>query len=743
MEFMTMRIRRLPMLALAATAIAPALAQTEAEVVLHNFAGPPKGAYPYAGVIRDSAGNLYGTTNSGGAANAGVVYRVDAAGHQTVLYSFTGGADGASPQASVIRDSSGNLYGTTVGGGTAGSGVVFKLDTTGRESVLHSFTGYPDGAGPTAGAVLDSVGNLYGTTSEGGLAGAGVVYKVDTSGHETVLHSFTGGADGREPYAGVILDSAGNLYGTTVGGGVGSAGVVYKLDSAGVCTTLYSFSNFPDGANPYGGVIQDASGNLYGTTHGGGTADSGTVYELDTSGHETVLYSFRSLSGADGYYPNAGLSRDSAGNLYGTALAGGTAGAGAVYKLDPAGQETVLYNFPGGSGGASPYAGVILASAGTLYGTTPTGGTGNVGQIFKLDAAGHETVAYSFAGYTDGAEPYAGVIGDSAGNLYGTTSGGGASAAGTVYKVDTAGHETVLYSFTGGTDGSSPVAGVIRDSAGNLYGTTIGGGAAGWGVVYTVDTTGHQTVLYSFTGGLDGARPDAGVVRDAAGNLYGTASQGGSANAGVVYKLDTAGHQTVLYSFTGYPDGAYPNAGLIRDTAGNLFGTTTGGGKQDAGTVFEVDSASQEMILYSFTGGADGGEPASGVIRDSAGNFYGTTPHGGTPGAGVVYKLDTTGHETVLYSFTGGADGGNPSAGVTRDSPGNLYGTAYYGGAANVGIVYKLDTTGQQTVLHSFTGGADGGFPLAGVIRDAAGNLYGTAIDGGKKYAGVLFKIKP
>jgi uncharacterized repeat protein (TIGR03803 family) len=724
--------------------IASVQVQAATEIVLHSFVSPPKGANPSAGVIRDSAGNLYGTTSSGGAEGAGVVFKVSKTGHQTVLYTFTGGADGAYPDAGVIGDSAGKLYGTASGGGNAncyqGCGVVFRLDTTGHETVLYSFTGGNDGRDPLAGVIRDSTGNLYGTTVYGGTANAGVVFKLDTAGHETVLYSFTGGADGAYPYAGVIRDAAGSLYGTTYQGGAAGAGVVFKVNTAGQETVLYSFTGGADGGYPYAGVIRDSAGNLYGTTYQGGAAGAGVVFKVNTAGHETVLYSF--TGGADGAYPYAGVIRDSSGNLYGTAFAGGTGGVGVVYKLDTAGQETVLYNFTGGADGAYPYfAGVIRDPAGNFYGTTVGGGTANQGVVYKVDTASQETVLYSFPGVADGFIPYAGVIRDSAGNLYGTTTSGGAAGQGVVYKVNTSGHETVLYTFTGGADGAFPWAGVIRDSAGNLYGATEVGGTADAGVVYKLDTTGHETVLYSFTGGADGGYPQAGVIRDPAGNLYGTAG-GGIDGAGVVYKLDTSGHETVLYSFTGGADGASPSAGVIRDSAGNLYGTTYGGGAAFAGVVYKLGKAGHETVLYSFTGGADGDSPSAGVIRDAAGNLYGTTLNGGAGYAGVVYKVNTSGQETVLYSFTGGADGGNPNSGVIRDSAGNLYGTTSGGGTAGGGVVYELDTAGQETVLYSFTGGTDGGKPN-GVILDSAGNLYGTTQSGGKESSGVVFKLVP
>jgi uncharacterized repeat protein (TIGR03803 family) len=369
---------------------------------------------------------------------------------------------------------------------------------------------------------------------------------------------------------------------------------------------------------------------------------------------------------------------------------------------------------------------------------------------------------YSFPSAADGGFPWAGVVRDSAGNLYGTASVEGTGGWGIVYKVDPAGHETVLHSFTGGADGAYPYAGVILDSAGNLYGTTANGGLGtgynGAGVVYKVDPAGHETVLYSFTGGADGGYPEAGVILDSAGNLYGTTVNGGIAGLGVVYKVDTAGHETVLHSFTGGADGAYPHAGVIRDSAGNLYGTTAGGGitgpcagspfSIGCGVVYKLNPASQETILYTFTGGADGGQPVASVIRDPAGNLYGTTQAGGAscmsgyPACGVVYRLDTAGQETVLYTFTGADGGAGPDGGVVRDSAGNLYGTTAGGGTSGWGAVYELNSAGQETVLYDFTGGTDGASPVAGVILDSAGNLYGTTYEGGKKSSGVVFKIR-
>ena len=366
--------------------VATPSAEAQADVtftLLYSFKGGTDGDAPVAGLLRDAAGNLYGTTFYGGTSSNGTVFKLDATGTETVLYSFTGGADGGNPQGGLIRDAAGNFYGTTYYGGipTCQCGTVFKLDTTGTETVLHSFTG-TDGASPQAGLLRDASGNLYGTTSNGGAVYDGTVFKVDTTGAETVLHSFAGGNDGWGPHAGLLRDAAGNLYGTTPYGGLPGSGTVFKLDSTGAKTVLHNFFDHPDGKSPWAGLVGDAAGELYGTTQYGGTYGKGTVFKLDKAGRGTMLHSF---SGPDGATPSAGLILDRAGNLYGTTYAGGASDEGTVFKLDTAGNLTLLHAFHGGRGdGMNPQAGLVRDAAGNLYGTTPSGGAFNKGTVFKL-----------------------------------------------------------------------------------------------------------------------------------------------------------------------------------------------------------------------------------------------------------------------------------------------------------------------------------------------------------------------
>ena len=391
------------------------------------------------------------------------------------------------------------------------------------------------------------------------------------------------------------------------------------------------------------------------------------------------------------------------------------------------------------------------------------------------------TVLYAFKGEPDGANPAAGVIRDEEGNLYGTTSGGGdhvckntfTNACGTVFKIDPDGKETVLYSFSP-ERGTNPGASLVRDAQGNLYGTASAGGRFGGGAAFKVSSAGDDTVLHSFKQGRGGFELLARLVRDSSGNLYGTTFQGGnSTNLGVIFKLDKSGKETVLHSF----DRRFGNAsaGVLRDSAGTLYGTA-GGGKAtggcqgfECGVVYKVNKAGIGTILYEF-GGPDGMWPGYGdLIMDGAGNLYGATPYGGNDGCsqegfgcGVVFKVDSKGNETVLYRFTGGMDGGFPWGGTARDLQGNLYGTTNVGGNVNLpacyneisgngcGVVFKLDPSGHETTLYAFTGGTDGGGPNRDLIKDAAGNLYGTTVYGGDLSSplcpngcGVVFKITP
>ena len=396
-----------------------------------------------------------------------------------------------------------------------------------------------------------------------------------------VIHNFIGGVDGAEPTYGLTIDAAGNLYGTTFEGDAGT-GTAYKLaykSTGWGLTPLYVFTVTSNGVIPYDTLVFGRDGKLYGTTGFGGIgpclayghSGCGTVFSLQipvTLCHtaycpwtERPLYKFS--GGSDGSTPyGATLVFDSAGNLYGTTYGGGggscTAGCGVVYKLTPSGggwTQSVVYTFTGGADGASPWAGVTLDQAGNLYGTTSSGGAYGNGTVYELSPAGSgwtEKTIHSFQRLQDGGSPFSGLIFDGSGNLYGATQYGGSGGGGTVFELTPSGGNwiyTTLYSFVGSGGGlaKGPVGNLVMDSAGNIYGSTAGDGAYRFGSVFklTHGTGGWTyTSLHDFTNGLDGGSPRSNLVFDASGNLYGTASTGGSGNpascvgsCGVVWQI--------------------------------------------------------------------------------------------------------------------------------------------------------------------------------------------------------------
>jgi uncharacterized repeat protein (TIGR03803 family) len=389
-------------------------ASAKSYTVLHAFNGEPgDGALPYASVITDSVGNLYGTTCCGGVTeNEGTIFKIDAKGKETLLYDFcqlSSCNDGAEPRGRLLMDSSQNLYGTTMLGGdtSTGVGVVFKLAPDGTETVLHAFCpgkssydkGCPDGVYPSAGLTSDASGYLYGTAQYGGAYGGGVIFKIAPDGAYTRLYSFCKQlrcADGAVPTGELFRDGLGNLYGTTSAAGdltcnpSYGCGTVFQLTAAGKYKVLHTFEGGSDGATPYAGLIADSAGNLFGTTAAGGirgcgTFGCGTVFKVAPDGTETVLYAFR--GGLAGYSPLSELVFDDAGNLYGTTEGEYPYGWGTVFKISPAGKETVLHVFCIDDDyclhGIAPIAGLLLRGK-TLYGTTSWGGAAINGVVFKL-----------------------------------------------------------------------------------------------------------------------------------------------------------------------------------------------------------------------------------------------------------------------------------------------------------------------------------------------------------------------
>jgi uncharacterized repeat protein (TIGR03803 family) len=467
-------------------------------------------------------------------------------------------------------------------------------------------------------------------------------------------------------------------------------------------TTLYSF----DGSiGTPSALIQASDGNFYGTTIGGiysGVNSDGTVFRITPSGTFTTLHSF---DGTDGNAPFAGLIQASDGNLYGTTVEGGAYGDGTVFRITPSGTFTLLYSFDGYYGpvdGAFPEAGLIQASDGNLYGTTVEGGAYGDGTVFRITLSGTLTTIHDFDNL-DGRYPEAGLIQASDGNLYGTTNSGGAYGDGTVFQITLSGTLTTLHSFDI-YDGFEPQAGLIQASDGNLYGTTPYDGGFDAGTVFQITTGGAFTTLHNFNNS-DGNTPLAGLIQASDGNLYGTTQLKGAYSNGTIFQITPSGTLTTLYNFD-YSDGAYPGAGLIQASNGNLYGTTARGGAYGYGTVFAL---SQSRLSYTYrsqfgSSGIGNGQfqAADGVAVDGNGNVF--VADAGYP---RIQKFDHSGNYLAQFPVSGAG------AFVSLDSSGYVL-------VRDVGGISVYDNSGNHITQFGQ------GFILTptGAAFDASGNIF-------------------
>lgn len=676
------------------------------------------------------------------------------------------GQAGVNPIAPLVPGGDGVFYGTSYGGGSGGAGTVFRMGTNGSGfAVLRSFlTTGGDGQNPQGGVVLGRDGALYGTTYNGGASGKGAIFRLDADGqHYAVLRSFNSTAgDGQNPWE-LIQGADGALYGTTYSGGASNAGTVFKINCDGSAyTVLYEFGAAAgDAVNPKASVIQGADGLLYGTTFKGGTnSGAGTVFRLTTNGTDFAILHHFNFAGGEGYYPYAPVVQGLDGALYGTTYYGGSNNAGIVFRMNVDGSNyAILRHLYSGAGDArNPYARLTPGADGTLFGTTYNGGSASAGAIFKLGPDGSDyAVIHSFSNTGgDGQNPQAPLWIDRDGTIYGTARNGGSAGGGSGFRLapDGSGY-TALWNFslTGG-DGQKPYGGLIRGRDGAWYGTTSSGGTTNVGAIFRMNADGSSyTVLRSFSNlGGDGQAPYAALVQGADDFLYGTTQVGGSNNYGTVFRLATDGSgYGVLHHFTlAGGDGRNPWAALIQADDGMLYGTTYNGGSSGYGTVFKIDpDGGNYSVVRSFgTFTGDGKNPQGALLQGSDGALYGTTVNGGSSGGyGTVFKLNRDGSGyAVLRSFSNtGNDPQNPQAALIEGDGGILFGTTYNGGTAGKGTLFSLPPDGTAfTVLWNFGSIAgDGWNPQAALVRGRIGLLYGVTYNGGANSAGTIFKLAP
>ncbi len=732
------------------------------------------GGMPRAGLALGKDGNFYGSSEQGGPLDLGGLFEMSPAGEVTPLYDFAGAEDGSYPAAGLIQGNDGNFYGDALFGGAyaygyplgsaSGYGTIFSLATNGSVNPLAEFN-LTDGAWPSGTLVQGADGNFYGTTESGGNGGAtlpivklpnggeqtgvgtsGTIFKMTPSGVITTLYAFTGGSDGSGPMAGLTQGADGNFYGVTIDGGSGGVGTLFKITPAGQFTLLHSFTGVSDGANPSGGLVQSTDGNLYGTTLLGGAYGNGTVFRIGLNGQLATLLSFSGLNGAS---PSAALMQASDGNLYGTTTTGGSANNGTVFRLEIGGPLQITSQPQNQTVDAGASALFTVATFGSLPDTWQWQKDGkNLVDNGNVSGAATATLKIMNAAATDAGD-YSVIIHNASGSVTSDKATLVVVAMPPQITGPPVGQslltgQTATFSVTATGDGPLSYqwqkGGMALHDGGQISGST--------GPVLTISNlTVQNSGAYSV------------LVRNAVGSAQ-------SRSAILTVDQATAPFVDLAagYLFTDQYDGAFPWAGLILGTDGNLYGTTAGGGAYAYGSIFAFTPATATVTpMYSFTGGFDGGMPYSSLIQGSDGNFYGTASTGGYYGYGDVFQMPFGGGTVnTIYSFTGYNDGFLPMTGLVQGADGNFYGTTSAGGTsyAGAGTIFMCTTSGVLTALYDFGTVSnsdgdplDGGAPN-GLIQASDGNFYGTASYGGTHgYAspgapmiegnGTVFKITP
>lgn len=712
--------------------------------VLKTFEKP--GAHPLGTLVRHADGSFYGTTPADGANGAGTIFRISGGNLETLHHFQT--SEGSGSVSPLVIGPGGMLVGTASAGGMLGYGSVFTYQTaTGEFGKWVDFDG-THGSVPE-GLLYHTDGSFYGLTRGGGAQGHGTVFKLTASGVLSTLHSFSG-TNGSEP-VGSLVAVVNQLYGLTRVGGSGSMGTAFRIHTTGIFESLFSFTGttgLRPGANPSAGWMLHSSGKLFGMTEYGGTAGFGAAFSI-TSTTMPVFTLLRSFSDPSGSQPSARFVEGSDTNLYGTTASGGTSGIGTLFRMTPTGGYSVLHYFSGPDG-AAPRAGLVADPSGLLHGITSAGGAGELGRAFTLTPTGGVFTATASLSPTDGFMPSGGPIADASGNFLLPLAGGGVLGGGTVLSYDPL-LETFTPSPLGAGTGDAPDGGLLPHN-GTFYGVCARGGASARGSAFSWTSAGGASLLGSFNT-TQGSLPEGPLIAGGDGALYGVSREGGATARGTFYKITTAGTRTRIFSFTGttgtHP-GREPRGPLVRAANQSFYGVTSLGGTANVGVIYKLNPLGAYSVIADFT--ASGPRlPQGGLVIGGDGMIYGTCSAGGSLNGGALIRIQpSTDTWSVVASFDP-ALGSSPGGPMLAAADRTVWG---FTTSSNGGVFRYLAGLGLE-IIANFTGnsGARPGRSSAtddhalihhgGLVQRPDGSILGLVPGGGTTGGGVLFQLTP
>lgn len=717
---------------------------------------------PAGGVILAADGKLYGVTSRGGSNNFGTVYGLspDGSGFRTLKH--FAGSEGATPAGQLLDGGDGGLYGITAQGGAFAQGTIFRLEpASGYFVVLHSFAAdQSEGSFPLGGLTALPDRSLVGVASRGGAQGAGTLFRLSRDGEDfAVLHHFGSGAeDGKTPKSRLLLASDGFLYGTTEAGG-NTNGTIFRISPAGTgYAVLHRFQIATQGSGPDFGLVEGPEGWLYGVTATGGPGSLGTVYRFRPADQRfEVLHAFQTTTRGQGYRPTALTLNATRTRLWGTTLSGGAGDGGVFFQLQlDGGGYQVLGELVGGSLGRFFWGELALTPDGRLVSATLSGGgPEQAGALMSWNSSnGQVEVLYRFQpGGQDARTPSADLIEGRDGYLYGTTSQGGRLGRGTVFRLqkDLTGYQLLHHFGEADQDGETPVAPLVQDASGTLYGTTAyrTGGATG-GTVYKLqpEGSGYQVLKRFTTRATEGALIVGGLTLTADGWLLGLTVEGGAFNGGTCFRLRPDGSSfSVLHAFGEDDDGTAPGDGLTPCADGFLYGILNSKGAFDGGAIFRIRPDGQGyQVLHHFGRTAEDGKlPVGGLLCRADGSLYGTCASGGQHGQGTIFRFRPGSADyAVLHHFNPTNDAGlQPRSRLVEWLDGRLYGTTATDALSGLGTIFAInpDGTGFTTVHRFINIFQDGYRPWAGLTAASDGALYGTVSLGGVGESGRLYRL--